>query len=259
MKGTLVWRVSKIETKVSRHHGLHQEYDGAIGWNSLLPRLRRDFGKEGAGSFSISQRLEEATKRDFRIVWVRMVISPTYVSSKVTQEEQWLTLHYWTMFKFHFGWRESASTSDVPEQCIPSHKQDLSRVEKTPLKHCLLCSSGPHEQRTKVPRIKGTTKGTQQKQVDSDPGRNLLDQPEKGATILYQRHPAPRPPPQIVLKEAWRVQRDEVSQRRTGIEISIAEQEDKFKIDFRVQGVPHQAVLEDEGRTNRIQTLAHIL
>ena len=78
----------------------------------------------------------------------------------------------------------------------------------------------------------------------------------KRDAILCQRIRAPRPPPKIVLK-AWQVQRDEESQRRTGIEKSIAEQENQFKIDFRVQGVPHIAVLVDQGRTSRIQELAH--
>ena len=77
--------------------------------------------------------------------------------------------------------------------------------------------------------------------------------------ILYQRIPTQRSLPKTVLKEAWRVQRDERSQRRAGIGKSVADEEDKFKIDFRVQGVPNKAALEDEGRTNRIQKLAHIL
>ena len=46
--------------------------------------------------------------------------------------------------------------------------------------------------------------------------------------------------PELFLKEAWRVQSDEGSPRRTGIDKSIAEQEDKFKNDLRVQGVPHE-------------------
>ena len=60
--------------------------------------------------------------------------------------------------------------------------------------------------------------------------------------ILNQRIPTPRSPHQVVLKEAWRLQRDEESQRRRGIENSIAEEE-RSKIDSIVQGVPHKAVL----------------
>ena len=68
----------------------------------------------------------------------------------------------------------------------------------------------------------------------------------KRDAVLYRRIPTPRPLPNIVLKEAWQVQRDEESQRRIGIEKSIAEQENPSKIDFRVQGVPHKAVFEDQ-------------
>ena len=46
------WRVSM--TKVSRHHGFCPEDERAIDWNSL-PTLRRDFGREDAGSLSNSQ------------------------------------------------------------------------------------------------------------------------------------------------------------------------------------------------------------
>ena len=59
----------------------------------------------------------------------------------------------------------------------------------------------------------------------------------------------PRPPPKILLKEAWQVLRDEQFQRRSGIGKLIAD-EDKFKI---------EAVFQDEDRTRRIRKLAHIL
>ena len=49
---SLAWRAWKKVTRVSRHRGLHREYDRAIGWSSLLPLLRRDFNNEDAGSFS---------------------------------------------------------------------------------------------------------------------------------------------------------------------------------------------------------------
>ena len=68
----------------------------------------------------------------------------------------------------------------------------------------------------------------------------------KTDVILHQRTPTPRLPPKIVLKEAF------------GIGKSIAD-EDGFKIDLSVQGVPHKAVLEDEERTKRIRKLAHTL
>ena len=55
---SLVWRVSKIVTKVSRHRCLHRENDGAIDWCSLLSMLRGKFENEDAGSFSNSQWLD---------------------------------------------------------------------------------------------------------------------------------------------------------------------------------------------------------
>ena len=58
------------------------------------------------------------------------------------------------------------------------------------------------------------------------------------------------------MKEAWQVQRDDHSQRRFGIGRLIADEE-RCKIDLRVQGVPHKAVLKDEDRTRRMRTLAH--
>ena len=36
-------------TRMSRHHGLHREDDGAIDWNSLLPTLCRELEYENAG------------------------------------------------------------------------------------------------------------------------------------------------------------------------------------------------------------------
>ena len=52
---------------------------------------------------------------------------------------------------------------------------------------------------------------------------------------------------------------DNELQQRTGIEKSIAGQENSFKIDFRVQEEPHKVVLKDQGRTKRTQKLAHTL
>ena len=64
MKGTLAWRVSKIVTRVLRHHGVHREDDGAIDWIGALcylgcaamsekkrpgiSRLRLDFLQRGS-------------------------------------------------------------------------------------------------------------------------------------------------------------------------------------------------------------------
>ena len=75
---------------------------------------------------------------------------------------------------------------------------------------------------------------------------------------MYQRIPTPRAAPKIVSSEAWQVQHDEGRvQQQSSAEKMCAEQENQFKIVFRVQGVPQKAVLEDRGRTSMIQNLTH--
>ena len=69
--------------------------------------------------------------------------------------------------------------------------------------------------------------------------------------ILFQI-PTPRPAPKIVLKNAWQVEHC----KQSSSEKSCAEG-DLFKTDLRVQGVPQNAVLEDQGRVTRIQDLVH--
>ena len=54
----LSWRVSKIMTKMLRHHGLHQKDDGAIDWNSLLPMSCRVFENENARRWSTTEWLD---------------------------------------------------------------------------------------------------------------------------------------------------------------------------------------------------------
>ena len=60
--------------------------------------------------------------------------------------------------------------------------------------------------------------------------------------VTYQKSSIPRPPPKIIFPEAWQVQRDEQFQRRSSIEKPVADEE-KFKIDLRVQGVRQKASL----------------
>ena len=52
IKGAASWRVSKIMTKMSRHHGHLREDAWAIDWNSLLPKFCRDLEKENSGRWS---------------------------------------------------------------------------------------------------------------------------------------------------------------------------------------------------------------
>ena len=71
---------------------------------------------------------------------------------------------------------------------------------------------------------------------------------------MHQRILTPRPPPKIVLKNVWQVERD----KQSSSEQSCAEA-DFFKIDLRVQGVPLNAVPEDQGRVTKIQDLVYTL
>ena len=59
----------------------------------------------------------------------------------------------------------------------------------------------------------------------------------KSKEILYQTTSTPRPPPKLVLEEAWQVQRDDYFQRGSGVGKPVADEE-KFKIDLSVPGVP---------------------
>ena len=76
----------------------------------------------------------------------------------------------------------------------------------------------------------------------------------RGDKIWYQGIPKPRPPVRVVLENVWQVQHDNQSSK----EQSCAER-DLFKIDLRVQGVPQNAVLEDQGRAPKIQDVVHTL
>ena len=113
--------------------------------------------------------IEEATRRDFSIVWIRMVLSSTYVPSKVTLEEQWLIVHYCTMFKFHLDGQylpRWTFQNDVFRQAGRAYRGWKRRQRRTA--DGLFLQSRPHEQRARreVPRLIGSTKGTQQKQVE---------------------------------------------------------------------------------------------
>ena len=66
---SLAWRVSKV-TRVSRHRGLHREYDGAIDWSSLLLVRRPRFSKMVLGISRIHNGwdlyIEEAARTRFQ-------------------------------------------------------------------------------------------------------------------------------------------------------------------------------------------------
>ena len=67
---------------------------------------------------------------------------------------------------------------------------------------------------------------------------------------MYQRIPTPRTHP--------KVQHDKEVQQQSSTEQSCAEG-DPCKIDLHVQGVPQNAVLQDQGRMTKIQDLVHTL
>ena len=78
----------------------------------------------------------------------------------------------------------------------------------------------------------------------------------KTKQMLYPK----RPPPWIILKEAWQVQRDDSHQRGTGMGKPVADEEKKeLKIDFRVQGIPQAEVDREDERTRGIKRSAQLI
>ena len=64
----------------------------------------------------------------------------------------------------------------------------------------------------------------------------------------YQTIPTLRPAPQIVPNDAWQIQQG----KQSSSEISAADGI-LFKIDLRIQGVPQDSGLKDQGRMTQIQ------
>ena len=76
----------------------------------------------------------------------------------------------------------------------------------------------------------------------------------KTEEILYQKASlSPRPPPKIILKDAWQVQHENYHQRGTNTGRPVAD-EGKMEpnIDFRIQGIPHPAVEPEEDDRTRL-------
>ena len=81
----------------------------------------------------------------------------------------------------------------------------------------------------------------------------------KTEEILYQKVSlTPRPPSKNILKDTWQVQREHSHQLGTVTGRLVAD-EGKMgpKIDFRVQGFPHAAVVQEDERTRGIRRLVH--
>ena len=70
---------------------------------------------------------------------------------------------------------------------------------------------------------------------------------------------SPRPPPGIILKDAWQVQHEDDHQRGTSTARLVADEgKTEPKIGFRIQGIPHAAVGQDEDdRIRLIRMLVH--
>ena len=82
----------------------------------------------------------------------------------------------------------------------------------------------------------------------------------KTEEILYQKtHSSPRLPPKVILKNAWQVQHEDHHQRGTSAgQLAADKVKMERKIDFRIQGVSHAAVeQEEDSRTRLIRRLVH--
>ena len=100
---------------------------------------------------------------------------------------------------------------------------------------------------------------------------------ENGDTTLYQRVSTPQLAPRIILKSVWNLKQQQQQQqdtlRRTGTPVAeqnqdtrssdnkrstetlVAEEENPFKVDLRIKGVPQYGVLKDQERMSKIQEL----
>ena len=101
----------------------------------------------------------------------------------------------------------------------------------------------------------------------------------QGDETLYHRLSTPRPAPKIILKDVWILKQQQQQQQDTLSSTGkpVAEQlqgiptgtptripactgkrvaeENAFKVDLRIQGIPQDAVREDQGRLTKIQEL----
>ena len=160
---------------------LNRDIDGAVRWSSLCSKLRRDFEKEGARTFSDSQ-------------WLGYI---------------------------HRGSNKPRGTQSIGVNLEKA--QDKGSQFWHTRSHAIILYYSV-----------------------------LIDINEKVRdTILYQRVPTPRPAPKIVLKNAWQVEHG----KQTSSEQTCAEG-DLLKINLRVQGVPQNAVLQDQGRRTTEQNLS---
>ena len=69
--------------------------------------------------------------------------------------------------------------------------------------------------------------------------------------VLYQKtHSSSRPPPKVILKDAWQVRHEDGHQRGTSTGQPVADEgKMELKIDFRIQEILHAAVEQEEDRS----------
>ena len=130
---------------MSRHEGLHREYDGAIDWCSLLPLLRQNFENEGAGDFSDSQWLSLKHRRSDKTRFQFCLDSTRESHLPPTQGHLGGALVGPVLLdnvEIPFGWEGvPLPRQRCTDDAVPSCKQGLSQVEGAPKKDCRLSSS----------------------------------------------------------------------------------------------------------------------
>ena len=109
--------VAQKVTKLSRHQGLHREFDGAIDWCSLLLMLRREFESDGAENFTDSQwlslihrgrnkpRFQYCLDSNENLMYIRAI--PGHSGGALVDPE---LLDY---VEFCFGWKSICTMSGV--------------------------------------------------------------------------------------------------------------------------------------------------
>ena len=94
---------------------------------------------------------------------------------------------------------------------------------------------------------------------DSEPA-DCIDKvvSENGEKTLYQRLSTPRPAPKIILKSVWTLQQQQQRQQQDTFRCTrtpVGEEENSFQADLTIQGVPPNAVLEDQEGMSKIQEI----
>ena len=147
------------------------------------------------------------------------------------------------LWRTDFSIRKQSSLLDnfLLRWLFSQHKFDYPSTidcrEKSKVTKNILHSHGSHEQlaRRRIPRRVKAMKGRVQNQVESALGCHVLD-------------------PQIILKDAWKGQREDSHQRGTSTVRPVADEEKtELKVDFRIQGIPQAPVVQEDERNGEIK------